>query len=315
MKALKKCDICGNKHFEILHKMNDKALDIKEDFNLFKCLKCGVIFINPQPSFKELGKHYKGDYYSLKKIQTKEESRKVKFRISLYDTYFNPKNKNLIKKILFLPIINYMRGIIISPGKKILDVGSGSGQFLYEIKELGLDVYGVEPGNFDKESVNKHNLKIKKMDLIAAKFSNNFFDLITINQVLEHVSNPTDTIKELYRILSKKGILIIGVPNTNSLAYKLFKKNWYQLDVPRHLFDFSDKNLVEKLKKEGFKIKRIRYNSRPTQFTISLKYLLGIKSFGKMEPIVNIFFAPLTYFCNFLKKGDAIEIWCTKPSS
>jgi SAM-dependent methyltransferase len=230
----------------------------------------------------------------------------------LYKLYFNLNKKSILQRILFLPIKNYLRGTIISPNKSILDVGCGSGQFLYEMKELGLKVYGVEPGKFNKAGNERHNLNIKNNDLISARFPPNYFDIITINQVLEHIPNPSETIKELFRVLNKDGVLIIGVPNTNSLAYNLFKKYWYQLDVPRHLFDFSKDNLKQLLKKEGFNIKKIRYNSRPTQFTISLKYLFGIKSFGRMESILQILFAPLTYICNLLRYGDAIEIWCTK---
>lgn len=312
MKILKKCDICNGKDFKPLYKLNDKATGLEGEFFLFKCNKCGVIFINPQPSFAELRKYYEGGYYSLKKIIAKEESKKARFRIFLYNLYFNEKSMGTLKKIIFYPIKNYLRGTIISNDKKILDVGSGSGQFLYEMKELGMNAYGTEPGDFNKESARQYNLNIKNKDLISSRYPKNFFDIITLSQVLEHTPNPADTIRELYRILAKNGTLIIGVPNTNSLAYKIFGKNWYQLDVPRHLFDFSDKILIKKLEKEGFRIQKVRYISRPTQFTISLKYLLKIKKTNKIGVIMDALFTPLTYFCNILKKGDSVEIWCTK---
>jgi hypothetical protein len=61
MKIIKKCDICGNNNFEQVHTIYDKALDLREEFKLFKCTKCNLIFINPQPSFKELNKHYQNE--------------------------------------------------------------------------------------------------------------------------------------------------------------------------------------------------------------------------------------------------------------
>ena len=170
-----------------------------------------------------------------------------------------------------------MRGTKIAKNKRFLDVGSGSGQFLYEMKQFGMDIYGVEPSDFDEKTAKEKKLNILKSDLIKANYPSNYFDIITFNHVLEHVNNPLKTIKEIHRILKKDGALIIGVPNSNSLAYWLFKKNWYQLDVLRHLFNFSDKNLGNLLKKEGFKIKKVRYNSRPSQFVVSLYFALGIK--------------------------------------
>jgi hypothetical protein len=97
------------------------------------------------------------------------------------------------------------------------------------------------------------------------------------------------------------------------LAYWIFKKNWYQLDVPRHIIDYSNKNIKLILEKNGFKIKRIRYNSRPSQFVVSLYFALGIKRRIKLlDYAFNILFLPLTWFVNFLRMGDQIEVWCSK---
>ena len=103
----------------------------------------------------------------------------------------------------------------------------------------------------------------------------------------------------------------MGVPNSNSLAYKIFKKDWYQLDFPRHLINCSDNNLSNILQENGFKIIKIRYNSRPSQFVVSLYYSLGIKKPSKIITyLLNILLLPLTWLINILKKGDQIEIWC-----
>ncbi len=309
MKKLIKCNLCGNDKFKQVYNLYDKANNIKKYFNLVECKKCGVIFINPQPSFKELKEHYEKNYYSLNEIKTKDFSRKVRLRLFFYNLYFNENNKNNPLRILFLPVKNYFRGTIIKKNLKLLDVGCGSGQFLYEMKNLGLKVNGVEPSDFDEKSSEKYNLNIKKNDLLSAKFPSNSFDLITMNQVLEHVPNPSEIIKEIFRILNKNGTFIVAVPNKRSFAHKIFKKNWYQLDVPRHLFDFSDKILSKELKKAGFKAIKIRHNSRPSQFVISLKRKLNLKTKGK---ILSILLLPITWIVNLTEQGDSVEIWAKK---
>lgn len=314
MRRINNCEVCGSKDIQFLFKQNDKNLNINKEFSLFRCNTCNSLFPNPQPTSKELEKYYPHDkYYSLKKIYSKEESKKTKINLFLYKLYFDLKSKKYIMKILFSPLKFIVRGTKIKNGDKLLDIGCGSGQFLYDMKEFGMDVYGIEPGEFDKEGKNKYKLNIKNSDLINAKYSKDFFDIITINHVLEHLSNPDKQIKETYRILKKGGVLIIGIPNSNSLAYRIFGKNWHQLDVPRHLCNYSDKNIKILLEKNGFMIKKIRYNSRPSQFVVSLYFLLGIKNReGKLNRILELLFLPLTWIVNSLKAGDQIEVWCEK---
>jgi 2-polyprenyl-3-methyl-5-hydroxy-6-metoxy-1,4-benzoquinol methylase len=312
MRLIKICQICGNKRFNFLLKQYDKNLNIQRVFSLSKCSVCGALFLNPQPSYKELEEHYSSEkYYSLKKIQTKEESKKTRLKLFLYNVYFNQEKKNLFLRILLPPIKFIVRGTIINGQKNLLDIGCGSGQFLYEMKDKGMRVYGVEPGDFDREGNIKYNLNIKKRGLLKARYPKEYFDLITMNHVLEHLSEPKKEIHEVHRILKKHGTFILGIPNTNSLAFSIFKKNWYQLDIPRHLWNFSNKNLKLFLEKNGFNIKKIRYNSRPSQFSVSLEYKLGIKN-RILEQLLNIIFLPLTWLVNSLKIGDQIEVWCVK---
>jgi SAM-dependent methyltransferase len=143
------------------------------------------------------------------------------------------------------------------------------------------------------------------------KYKKDFFDIITLNHVLEHTNNPNEVLSKIKEIINKKGILIIGVPNSKSLAYRLFGKNWYQLDIPRHIINYSDYNLKLLLNKNGFKIIRVRYNSRPSQFSVSLRYALNIKN-KIVENVLGLMFLPLTWVVNLLRIGDQIEVWCVK---
>jgi len=309
MKKIDECEICGNTLFTKLFKEKDKLIGIPGEFKMVKCNSCGIEFINPQPSYKELSKYYNNKkYYSLKKID--KDSYKTKLKLFMYQLYFT-KNRKYLLKVLFSPIKFMIRTVIIEKDKKLLDIGCGSGQFLYEMKQLGLDVHGIENGILDKELAN--DLRIQNKDLISAKYPSNYFNIITMNHVLEHLNNPSATIKEIYRILKKDGKFIIGVPNTNSYVNKIFDKNWLAYDVPRHLFNYSDKLLIDFLKKNKFKIKKIRYNSRPSQFVMSGYFFFGIKNQDKiLTHFLELLFIPLTLIVNLTKNGDQIEILCVK---
>ena len=179
------------------------------------------------------------------------------------------------------------------------------------MKKLGLDVYGLEPGKFNIDETKKEGLKIENKPLEKTKYKKEFFDLITLNHVLEHLGNPHKSLLKINQLMKKGGLFIVGVPNSRSLPYFLFRKNWYQLDTPRHLINYSDKNLNGVLKKSGFKVLRVRYNSRPSQFSVSLQYALGFKN-KNIEKVLDIIFLPLTWIVNTLGVGDQIEVWCVK---
>ena len=307
MKNLNRCPICNSKKIKWRYQNWDKNLKIsKKKFNLFKCLRCKVIFINPSPKEKELVSFYpKKDYYSLGKI---DRGRKANFKVKLSKIYFG--NGNFFEKILFSPFVFLVRGKKVKRGMKILDVGSGSGQFLYEMKKLGLETYGLEPGNFNKSEAKKDNLKIERNSLEKTKYKKNSFDIITLNHVLEHLNRPYEALSRVKGLLREDGILIIGIPNSRSLAHFIFGKNWYQLDTPRHLFNYSPKNIKYLLERAGLKVIKKRFNSRPSQFVVSLRYLLGFNK--KFEKILDIIFLPLTWIVNAMKVGDQIEVWCEK---
>jgi len=314
MKTIKKCNFCKSSNLKFLFYLKDKNFFVPGEFPILKCLACKLILMGIIPNAKKIEKYYPKEYYSFNSIQTKEESVKTRLIIFMQGLHFDSGKKNYLLRLLSLPILPFIRGIIISPDKKLLDIGSGSGQFLYEMKQFGMEAEGLEPGNFDKESSKKYNLNVKNTDLLGAKYPKEQFDIVTINHVLEHVPNPEKIIKEMHRITRKDGKLIVGVPNYHSLAFLLFGKNWYQLDVPRHFNNFSEKVLIKKLEESGFTVEKIRHNSRPTQFTISLFYFLNVnpKKHQIITNVLNIIFLPLAYIVNIIKWGDQIEIFCSK---
>ena len=153
MKNLKECPICLNKDIKLLLKQKDKNLGIPGEFSLYECSNCRGIFLNPQPSAKESEKFYpKREYYSLDKIKTNDNSMKTRIKLKLFRIYFS-EGKNIIDNIFFSPIKFIARGTLVKKGIKLLDIGSGSGQFLYEMKQFGMDVYGIEPGNLMKKGI------------------------------------------------------------------------------------------------------------------------------------------------------------------
>ncbi len=312
---IKKCDLCSSEDIPQKFRLKDRLHAIKGNFSLSICNRCGLIFQNPQLSEKELSKYYPQDYISY----NKGKSPRDKMIGLLYQVYYSNKRSNFLK-LLFLPVKSLLRGMPYKKNAKYLDIGCGDGSFLKLVKQMGMEPHGVDP--FLKKSVQE--LKIKNVSLHDAKYPNEFFDFITLNNVLEHMPNPLKILIECERILKKEGKILVNVPNSTSLNYHLFSSNWVSLDAPRHLYIFSNKTLEMYGEKCNLSVNKINYKSEPFTILGSIIYVIN-KIFGKRDKlegnrlisnrIVNILTLPLSILLNLLKIGDQTEVVYVKKGS
>lgn len=194
----------------------------------------------------------------------------------------------LRKDFLFL----FKKSVVMKSASKfslLIDVGSGSGQFLYFIKKYFQKVAGIEITEecyrFSKEVL---NLDIyKNLNEIEDNFS-----LVTFWHSLEHI--PTREIEEilshLKKLSTKDSKIVISVPNSDSVQYHLFGKDYAYYDYPNHLHQFSYKSLTLLLDRDDFEIYRDFY---------SFYYIL----FGYIQSILNKFNKIHNYFYYRKKRG------------
>ncbi|MCD4771252.1 class I SAM-dependent methyltransferase [archaeon] len=282
--------------------------NISGRFRLYKCEGCGLISLDPQPSNLTLDKHYPSEnYYSLK------DSSESNVRKLAYKSY-NRKSNILIK--LLRP---FFRSTKIVEEGNLLDIGCGAGTFLKSMKNLNMNVCGIEPSSYNKEVARKNKLEIFNGTLFQAKYKDELFDVVTMNHVFEHVRNPTETIVEISRIMKKGGHLIIGVPNSDSWVFKLLGGNWISIDSPRHLFLYNKRILELYAKKADLAVIKTRCFGNST-FLESLKIALSEnknKNAMKKNTIFDNRFShylilPISLLFNIFSKGDTIEITLEK---
>lgn len=117
---------------------------------------------------------------------------------------------------------------------RLLDVGCSSGAFLLNAKRFGFKVEGVEPAVKAAQTANGLNLKVHSGYLEAINFPDNTFDCITLFEVIEHLINPSDLLKECRRILKPDGIIMISTGNTDSWTVNILKEKWEYFDLDKH---------------------------------------------------------------------------------
>jgi len=127
---------------------------------------------------------------------------------------------------------------------RILDIGCGFGETLGYHQSRGCDVYGVEVDENIRRVAEKYGYKIHIGLFDPNNYPPNFFDYVTMDQVIEHVTDPIQTLRGIATVLKPGGTLVIGTPNSNGLGSKLFRKYWLHWHIPYHLQLFSRKSMA-----------------------------------------------------------------------
>jgi SAM-dependent methyltransferase len=274
------CEICGSDQHRFLFEGWDRVFGVPGKFNLVQCEECENIFINPQPDPETLKAFYPSVYYESNPSHYRKYSW---LRRKVLEAYFGYRplpqalqSLLLLRKILLLPFrMRYGHAIPFVEGGKILDIGCGNGTELYKLKAMGWEAHGVEIDGEASERTRSKGIRVFTGDLFGANFPDQFFDVVRMSFVLEHLPNPRETLQEIRRILVPKGRIYISIQNAASLHYRLFGPRWFSLDVPRHLFSFTPKTMQRLLSSMDLELKSIWFDSGTRSFLASLQYIFN----------------------------------------
>ncbi len=117
---------------------------------------------------------------------------------------------------------------------RLLDVGCSSGAFLSIAIQLGYRAEGVEPAPKAAQSAIQAGLKVHSGTLHSTRFLTGNFDALTLFEVIEHIKDPLELLKECRRILRREGILLIGTGNTDSWTAAIMKSRWQYFHIEHH---------------------------------------------------------------------------------
>ena len=228
------CPACASEKNAVYLTVKDHFLS-KEKFDLVLCDQCELLFTHPRPTIDMIGNYYKStDYVS-------HSSTKKGFVNSVY---------NLVRSYTLNKKIKLIKSL--TNGRDLLDIGAGTGHFLGKAQQAGFQVTGLEPDDDARETAAKLNdvnlLPLSELahQLPASK------DLITMWHVLEHVYNLTDDVAIISSIVKQDGVFVVAVPNYTSYDAHYYKDFWAAYDVPRHLYHFSPKSIINLVERFGF---------------------------------------------------------------
>lgn len=207
----------------------------QETFELLQCETCDLVFTSPRPSLDRIGAYYKSEEY-VSHSSTKK---------GLVNSVYNwVRNYTLKKKVRLI-------NSLVS-GKRLLDIGAGTGHFLAKVNNSGYEGTGLEP-DADARRVAKEINGVHLQDLsILHELENGNYDVVTMWHVLEHVYNLSEDLEKIAALVKPGGVFIVAVPNYTSFDATYYKEFWAAYDVPRHLYHFSPRSIVPLVEKFGW---------------------------------------------------------------
>ncbi len=216
----------------------------KESLTYVRCKRCGLVYVNPRLTGESLKKVYTG---SLLRTWWK------KFFYARRDvTSFKNLNSRLARaEKLMHEVERY------TSAGRILDIGCNRGFLLATAVSGGWDAYGIEIVTwFPQVVARRFPMKIYTEPLrdISPPFADNFFDAVTMIDIIEHLANPLEDLREVKRILKPDGFLLVNTPDIGSAYAVILGSEWGSVNPQEHYYLFDRKTFGKLAREAGFSI-------------------------------------------------------------
>lgn len=190
-----------------------------------------------------------------------------------------------------------MRKFLPPDMRSVLDVGCAAGNFLGSLDIPGLHRVGIEP---DQQAYEEARTKMEEcfhstfdediVRRIEARASNNRFDCIVFNDVLEHLVNPWGALELARRILSSEGVVVASIPNVlfysniaNMIRNLDFKyENAGIMDIT-HLRFFTRKSMTRMFEETGYDVLEVEGISSAASLKFKLLNALFLNRFADLK--------------------------------
>lgn len=252
-KELVNCPICNfNKANNVLA-LNCGNLDNSSLYQYVKinaCKECGHIYNYLSPDeIDGLIIYYNEEYAPLNLSSTD----KIGDRPGSSNLFTLKRHSQLYN--LISPYIN--------SNYKVLDAGCAMGSFLDYLHEKGLSkLHGIDLiKNYVSYAKKKSDYIIKLGSVESIPFDDDLFDLLILDQVMEHLVEPVKAFREAKRVLVNGGLLCIGVPDASRYD-KLYFFDFYWFIMREHIQHFDVGHLKLLAEMEGFEL--VSFNKAET---------------------------------------------------
>lgn len=238
------CNLCGADETELLFPSTLERRDAPSTAAQFactsdeygvhppivRCRQCKLIYANPRPSAEQLVDSY----------------------TKVVDTAYLKEREG--RELTFRRHLDHLGARVVLDGKKrLLDIGCYIGIFLEQAERRGWEAWGVEPSHWAVEWAQERNLRVIQGTLKEASFPNEYFDLVTLWDVIEHLADPLSELRRIAGVVRPGGWVCIHTMDVGSPFAQVMGKRWPWL-MEMHLYYFSRATLTAMLHRAGFRV-------------------------------------------------------------
>jgi ubiquinone/menaquinone biosynthesis C-methylase UbiE len=295
------CPICSGQNYKIIGKPKTNSISkafINADYKVVQCSNCELYYTVPTINFSndQWADLYHSEYFAEQSAWlTKKRKKELSERFDVAMSFIDSDNKTI----------------------KFLDVGTGEGKTLIEGLNRGWEVTGIDIVDNRIDEAKNNSIKFVKTNLLESTLPENYYDFIYVDSVLEHVLNPLEYLVKINRLLTKGGIVYIGVPNEDCLFNDVRKlmfrvsgkgsisEKIKPFDNPYHVVGFNKNSLKFLFKKTEMGVKKMRNFGRKFDF-LSYKFL-------SKEFLINfLFLFPVEHLGNIINRDIYYEVYLSK---
>jgi len=281
MNASISCSCCLGKEGEIIYE-GLTSIYSSEKWSVVRCSNCGNIITLPVPTAELLEKIYSETYlYPVHRAAMSEK----RFRSKSMAGYIKALRK---------------------PSKQatILEAGCMYGYLLQELKD-DYTVKGIEIGSEAVDYCRKNGLDVTDISLEDYLRNDSTFDIIILSHVFEHLLHADGVFEKLLSRLNDDGMLVISVPNSDSICRKFFGRYWGWWQVPVHINHFSKSALRKLAQRFDVRIESTRYRGGDSlMLMLNFVNLLGFRGQsrkpGSLQVMLIVLWSALTRWWYFL---------------
>ena len=252
------CAVCGSDAQEVVLEARygeEKDVDLIEKFRasgdellidrLVRCRDCGMQYISPR---------LRGDLIFASYAEGEDP---------VYVSQMDARERT------FATSLSHIEKIAGKPGR-LLDIGTAAGAFVAAATKRGWDAEGCEPNRWLANWGAQHyGIRIRPGGLFDQQYDAESFDVVTLWDVIEHTTNPKETIAHCRTLLKPGGILVVNYPDIGSWIARALGRKWLFL-TSVHLHYFDRRTMTQLLHATGFRVAVVR----PHIQRLELDYIL-----------------------------------------
>jgi len=236
------CNLCGSQKTRLLYPSTLPANPSDGEDERYRCTSsrygihppivqcqvCGLVYVNPRPEEALILRGYQE---------------------MVDETYLAEREGRVLTFKRNLRPLERLTSHV--DGQRLLDVGCHIGVFLEIARKRGWEAWGVEPSRWAAAQAREKGLRVITGTLREAALPDEFFDVVTMWDVIEHLTDPLDELQEVHRVLKEGGMLCVHTMDIESPLARIMGERWPWF-MEMHLYYFSRSTLARMLEKAGF---------------------------------------------------------------